>query len=200
MLLLVVARGGPHGSARDPRPQSARNSSRRRRCLVALIGVGRAAAHPQVIDFRDTCSGHRADGHNHADTIYGSTTCRGTRDTFRGLFGPDRIFGFFGDDTLLKGAKGDDLVVGGVGQDWIEGSDGFDTLRGGSNDDHIEGGNDGDRIIGGRGDEDILGQAGNDVIRGGEGADFINCGDGSEDEAWGGVGDDTFVGCERSHE
>jgi hypothetical protein len=52
--------------------------------LVALIGVGRAAAHPQVIDFRDTCSGHRADGHNHADTIYGSTTCRGTPDTFRG--------------------------------------------------------------------------------------------------------------------
>ncbi|MGH3039411.1 MAG: hypothetical protein ACRDLZ_08405, partial [Gaiellaceae bacterium] len=45
---------------------------------------GRAAARPDVIDFRQTCSGHRADGHNHADTIYGSRICRGTRDNFRG--------------------------------------------------------------------------------------------------------------------
>jgi hypothetical protein len=145
--------------------------------LVALVGATAAAAHPNVIDFRRTCSGHRADGHNHADTIYGSRICRNTPDIFRGLFGDDRIFGYLGDDTLLKGSRGDDLVSGGPGNDHVEGSQGNDVLRGGTGKDHIEGGE------------------GNDVIRGGPGDDVIDCGDG-DDRAWGGSGHDTLVNCE----
>jgi Ca2+-binding RTX toxin-like protein len=167
--------------------------------LLALIAAGRAAAHENVIDFRQTCSGHRADGHNHADTIYGSRTCQHTRDTFRGLWGPDRIYGYFGDDILLKGAKGDDFVYGGRGQDWVEGSDGADTLGGGRGADHIEGGLDGDQIRAGGDDDRIYGQEGNDIIRGGPGADLIDCGSG-EDEAWGLGGNDRFTDCEIRHE
>ena len=125
--------------------------------LIGLIVAGRASAHPDVIDFRQTCSGHRADGHNHADIIYGSRICRATPDHFRGLFGPDRIYGYWGSDTLLKGAKGDDFVSGGPGRDWVEGSNGVDTLRGGPQPDHIEGGLDGDRIRGDGGGDKILG-------------------------------------------
>lgn len=149
--------------------------------VVALIGAGRAAAHPDVVDFRFTCSGHRADGHNHSDTMYGSIICPGTRDTFRGLYGDDRIFGFWGDDILLKGSKGDDLVSGGFGADRIEGSDGADELNGGP------------------GQDDISGGDGNDLVRGGDGPDTINCGDG-DDVAWGGDGNDTFVNCEETHQ
>ncbi len=167
--------------------------------VVSLIVVGRADAHSNVIDFRQTCSGHRADGHNHADTIYGSTICAHTPDIFRGLFGPDHIYGYLGNDTLLKGAKGDDVVNGGAGSDRIEGSDGEDRLLGGIHADHIEGGLDGDRIRGGLGRDRIYGQFGNDVIRGNGGADVIDCGEGDQDEAWGGPGNDTFVDCEIRH-
>lgn len=149
--------------------------------LVALFAVAPAAAHPDVIDFRLTCSGHRADGHNHSDTIYGSTICRDTPDRFRGLFSDDRIFGYFGDDTLLKGSRGNDFVSGGFGHDRVEGSQGDDELRGGPGRDSMDGGD------------------GNDAIRGGPGRDTIDCGDGSADRAWGGVGRDTFVNCEWIH-
>ncbi len=167
--------------------------------VIALVVVGRASAHPDVIDFRQTCSGHRADGHQHADTIYGSRICADTADTFRGLYGPDRIYGYLGDDKLLKGSKGADRVFGGLGDDWIEGSDGTDRLDGGRGSDHIEGGLDGDQIHGRSGEDKIFGQEGDDVIRGGGRADVIDCGDGV-DEAWGGTGNDTFVNCEVSHQ
>ena len=145
--------------------------------LVAVIAAAPAAAHPDVIDFRQTCSGHRADGHHHSDIIYGSRICRNTPDIFRGLFGDDRIFGYLGNDTLLKGSRGDDFVSGGPGNDWVEGSRGNDELRGGAGRDHIDGGDD------------------NDVIRGGPGADVIDCGAGN-DRAWGGGGHDTLLNCE----
>jgi Ca2+-binding RTX toxin-like protein len=166
---------------------------------ITLIVAGSAAAHHNVIDFRDTCSGHRADGHNHSDTIYGSRICSDTPDIFRGLFGDDRIFGYRGDDTLLKGSKGDDFVSGGAGSDRIEGSDGVDTLDGGAAADRIEGGPDGDVIFGGPGHDRIFGQSGSDEIHGNPGADDIDCGDGN-DEAWGGGGHDTFVECETIHQ
>jgi Ca2+-binding RTX toxin-like protein len=164
--------------------------------LLATILVARADAHPDVIDFRQTCSGHRADGHNHADTIYGSRICANTPDIFRGLFGDDRIFGYLGDDTLLKGSKGDDDVFGGVGDDRVEGSDGADRLVGGPGSDRVEGGSGHDRILGGLGDDRLFGQDGSDNIRGQAGDDFIDCGDGDDDEAWGGAGTDTFVNCD----
>ena len=145
--------------------------------LVAVIAAAPATAHPDVIDFRQTCSGHRADGHHHADTIYGSRVCRNTPDTFRGLFGDDRIFGYLGGDTLLKGSRGDDFVSGGRGNDRVEGSRGNDELRGGTGRDQLDGGED------------------NDIILGGPGNDVINCGEG-DDRAWGGAGHDTLVNCE----
>lgn len=148
--------------------------------LVALVAVAPATAHTDVIDFRLTCSGHRADGHNHADIIYGSRICRNTPDIFRGLFGDDHIFGYLGDDTLLKGSRGNDVVSGGPGNDRVEGSQGDDVLRGGSGRDQIDGGD------------------GNDVIRGGPGNDVIDCGEGTNDRAWGGPGRDTLVNCETS--
>jgi Ca2+-binding RTX toxin-like protein len=167
--------------------------------LLALIVVGRASAHLDVIDFRQTCSGHRADGHQHSDTIYGSRTCANTPDTFRGLYGDDRIFGYLGNDTLLKGSKGDDRVWGGVGDDRLEGSDGADRLSGGFGSDRVEGGQGRDWMLGGPGDDELYGQAGADRVHGGEGGDVIDCGDG-DDEAWGGDGNDTFVNCERTHQ
>ena len=166
--------------------------------LVALIVVGRASAHTQVLDFSKTCEGHRADGHNHADTIIGSKVCK-KPDIFRGLWGPDRIYGNLGSDTLLKGAHGDDFVSGGGGKDWIEGNDGADILVGGPSSDHIEGGPDNDRIRGSRGNDKIFGGDGDDVIRGNAGNDTIDCGPG-EDEAWGNSGGDTFVDCEITHQ
>jgi Ca2+-binding RTX toxin-like protein len=167
--------------------------------VVAFIVVAPAFAHPNVIDFRQTCSGHRADGHNHSDTIYGSRICANTPDTFRGLFGDDRIFGYRGDDTLLKGSKGNDSVWGGAGDDRVEGSDGADRLSGGIGADHVEGGSDADWILGGPGDDHLFGNGGNDTVRGGSGDDAIDCG-GGDDEAWGGDGHDTFTNCERTHQ
>jgi Ca2+-binding RTX toxin-like protein len=167
--------------------------------LLALIVVGRASAHTQVIDFSRTCEGHRADGHQHADTIIGSRICKNTPDIFRGLYGPDRIYGYLGNDILLKGSKGDDLVSGGAGKDWIEGADGADTLSGGRGSDHIEGGADPDKFRGGRGNDQMWGQDGDDLIRGNAGNDIIDCGPG-EDEAWGGPGRDTFANCEITHQ
>lgn len=167
--------------------------------LVALVVTERASAHTDVIDFRQTCSGHRADGHQHSDTILGSRTCASTPDTFRGLYGDDRIFGYLGNDTLLKGSKGEDRVWGGVGDDRLEGSDGADRLSGGFGSDRVDGGQGGDWMLGGPGEDDLDGQNGDDEVRGGDGDDAIDCGDG-DDEAWGGDGNDTFVNCERSHQ
>ena len=167
--------------------------------VLALIVVGRASAHLDVIDFRQTCSGHRADGHQHSDTIYGSRTCANTPDTFRGLYGDDRIFGYLGNDTLLKGSKGDDRVWGGVGDDRLEGSDGADRLSGGFGSDRVEGGQGRDWMLGGPGTtsstDSLDGRPRSRRRRG----DVIDCGDG-DDEAWGGDGNDTFVNCERTHQ
>ena len=99
-----------------------------------------------------------------------------TRDGFDEVFAGganDKVIGGRDVDTLHGGA-GDDHVLGQSGDDQLFGDAGADKLAGGLGDDSLDGG---------AGDDLLLGEAGNDTFITGEG----------NDEAFGSIGDDTFM-------
>lgn len=127
-------------------------------------------------------------------------------DTYAGTVRPDIIYGLAGDDVLSGGAASDmlygedgadvlhgddgrDKLYGGLGNDLLDGGNQNDELYGDAGNDHLEGGDGDDQLIGGAGSDELYGGAGNDILRNAWGL----WGENSLDQAYGGVGDDTYI-------
>lgn len=127
-------------------------------------------------------------------------------DTYTGTVRPDIIYGLAGDDVLSGGAANDtlygedgtDVLNGDDGRDKLYGGLGNDLLDGGSQNDELYGDEGNDRLEGGDGDDQLIGGAGSDELYGGAGSDVLRnawglWGENSLDQAYGGVGDDTYI-------
>lgn len=121
----------------------------------------------------------------------------GTRNTYYGSGGPDRLILGDGDnevyagdgaDTIstgngantVRGDGGDDTVTTGSGSDRVYGGAGDDTVDGGAGEDNLQGGADDDTLRGGADDDVLLGGTGDDVLDGGGNADELSGEDGAD--------------------
>jgi Ca2+-binding RTX toxin-like protein/protocatechuate 3,4-dioxygenase beta subunit len=161
-------------------------------------------------DYIDTGAGDEAEvtGGDGADIIH---TGRGNEGTVRGGQGNDTINTGAGNDAVVTGGPGDDTidtgagsdgqgggesggVRGGAGADTITTGSGSDRVFGGTQNDTIQTGSGADFVRGGDGDDTIETAAGIDDIAGGRGNDTIDAGLGSEQNVYGGQGNDTIRG------
>lgn len=136
------------------------------------------------------------------DTLIGGSG----NDVIMGGEGDDLIFGGAGNDTLygdegndtLVGESGNNEMHGGDGDDFLFGGSGNDTLYGDAGDDWLHGGDGHDVLEGGAGNDTLNGGAGNDILYGGVGddlfqLDFASAELGSNDQIFGGTGQDTLA-------
>ncbi len=161
-----------------------------------------------------TVSGHRTDGSDGNDQIFGSVA----NDRLSGVLGDDTLFGDNGNDTLfggtgsdsISGGRNDDVIFAGEGNDTAVGDNGRDrvflnqgddlyidnaqggeagrdTVYAGFGDDTIEGGNGDDVFFGDWGNDVINARLGNDLVFGGDQFDTISAGEG-QDTVFGGNG------------
>ena len=113
------------------------------------------------------------------------------------------MYGFHGDDRLTAGRRvGDIYIDGGSGNDFVQGQSGNDLLAGGNGDDTLVGNAGHDRILGqvGRdflhgndGNDSLFGQLGIDTLHGDAGDDFLHGENDTNDNIYGGAGDDIAV-------
>ena len=113
------------------------------------------------------------------------------------------MLGSFGDDRLTAGRRvGDIYIDGGNGNDFVQGQSGNDLLAGGNGDDTLIGNAGNDRLLGqvGRdllhgsaGNDSLFGQLGIDTLHGDAGNDFLHGENDTNDNIYGGAGDDIAV-------
>lgn len=122
----------------------------------------------------------------------------GGNDEVEAGSGADIVFAGDGND-YVRGHAGADILNGGADADWMDGGDADDTLDGGDGNDELFGGlgadtlNGGagaDELEGGQGDDLLTGGDGNDTLLGQEGHDTLDGGAGTQDQLFGGDGND----------
>ena len=113
------------------------------------------------------------------------------------------MYGLGGNDNLTAGRRAPGIYIdGGIGDDFVQGQSGNDLLAGGNGNDTIVGNHGHDRLLGqgGRdlmhgndGNDSLFGQAAIDTLHGDAGNDFLHGENDTNDNIYGGAGDDIAV-------
>lgn len=129
--------------------------------------------------FGDEANDFTAEGLTYNDVIYGER--RDTSD----LVGPSGGFvlsNYF--DDYINAGPGDDVVIAGLGDDMVDAGPGNDVVIGNEGNDQLLGWDGNDYLNGGPGDDEIYGGNGDDVLRDNAG---------TNNQLYGGPGNDTYV-------